>query len=88
MSLNLIKNNHPEISLAVQRLRLCLPIQGVQIQSLVGKLRPHMPGSQKKKSKSNAVTKFNKLLKNVLIKEIIKNNNKNNNPASCELPLR
>ena len=31
-------------SLAIQWLRLHLPTQGVQVQSLVGELRSHMPG--------------------------------------------
>ena len=30
-------------SLVVQWLRLCLPLQTVQVQSLVEKLRSHMP---------------------------------------------
>ena len=37
-------------SLAVQWLRLCLPMQGVQVQSLVGQLRSHMPRGQKTKT--------------------------------------
>ena len=36
-------------SLAVQQLRLHLSMQGVGVQSLVRKLRSHMPHSQKKK---------------------------------------
>lgn len=32
------ENSSIDTSLAVQRLRLCLPIQGVQVQSLVGEL--------------------------------------------------
>ena len=36
-------------SLAVQQLRLHLSVQGVGVQSLVRKLRSHMPHSQKKK---------------------------------------
>ena len=38
-------------SLAVQQLRLHLSMQGVGVQSLVRKLRSHMPHSQKKKKK-------------------------------------
>ena len=34
-------------SLAVQELRLCLPMQGVWVQSLVRELRFHMPHGQK-----------------------------------------
>ena len=32
-----------ETSLVVQWLRICLPMLGTQVQSLVGKLRSHMP---------------------------------------------
>ena len=37
-------------SLAVQWLRLCLPMQGLWVRSLVGKLRSHMPCGQKPKT--------------------------------------
>ena len=37
-------------SLAVQWLRLHLPMQGVQVGSLVGELRSHMPWGQKTKT--------------------------------------
>ena len=40
------KESAPGTSLAVQWLRLCLPMQGVQVQSLVGEPRLHMPPSQ------------------------------------------
>ena len=30
-------------SLVVQGLSICLPVQGTQVQSLVGELRAHMP---------------------------------------------
>jgi len=36
-------------SLAVQWLRLHLPMQGVWVQSLVRELRSHMPEKQKRK---------------------------------------
>ena len=36
-------------SLAVQWLGLYLSMQGVQVPSLIGVLRPHMPHSKKKK---------------------------------------
>ena len=39
-----------ETSLAAQWLRLRLPKPGVQIQSLIGELRSHMPRSQKTKT--------------------------------------
>ena len=35
--------------LVAQWLRLCLPRQGMQLQSLVGELRAHMPHGQKTK---------------------------------------
>lgn len=38
------------ISLVVQGLRFLLPMQGVRVQSLVGKLRSHMPHGQKTKN--------------------------------------
>ena len=34
----------------VQWLRLCLPMQGVQVQSLVGELRSHVPLDQQNKT--------------------------------------
>ena len=37
--------------LVVQWLRLYLPMQGVQIQSLVGGLRSHVPHGQKNQNK-------------------------------------
>ena len=37
-------------SLVAQWLGLCLPIQGVQVRSLVGVLRSHLPPSQNTKS--------------------------------------
>ena len=45
-------------SLAVQWLRLCLPTQGMRVQSLVRGLRSHMPPSQTAKpwNRSNVVT--------------------------------
>ena len=39
----------PGTSLGVQWLRLHLPMHGMQVQSLVGQLRSHMPWGQKKK---------------------------------------
>ena len=56
-------------SLAGQWLRLCFPIQGVWVRSLVGELRFYMPHSQKvktlkKKIRNNMVTEFNKDFKN------------------------
>ena len=50
-------------SLAVQWLRLRLPMQGVQVQSLVGERRSHMPCGQKAKQKQYC-NKFNKHFKN------------------------
>ena len=37
-------------SLAVQWLRLCLPMQRVQVQSQLGELSSHMPWDQKTKT--------------------------------------
>ena len=51
-------------SLVVQWLRLRLPIQGVQVRSLVGNLRSHMPRSQKTKKQKQYCNKFNKDFKN------------------------
>ena len=45
--------------MVVQWLRLCLPIQGVRVQSLVGKLTSHMSHGQKPKQKQYS-NKFNK----------------------------
>ena len=60
-------------SLVVQWLRLHLPVQGVQVQSLVGELRSHMPQGQKTKTsnRSNIVTNPIKTLKMVHVKKII-----------------
>ena len=60
-------------SLVVQWLRLHLPVQGVQVQSLVGELRSHMPQGQKTKTsnRSNIVTNPIKTLKMVHDKKII-----------------
>ena len=53
-------------------MRLCLPMKGVWVGSLVRKLRSHMPCGQKniKKKISNIVTKT---LKTVHIKKPLKN---------------
>ena len=52
-------------SLVVQWFRLHLPVQGEQVQSLVGELRSHMPQGQKTKTqnRSNIVTNSIKTLK-------------------------
>ena len=44
-------------SLAVHWLRLCLPVQGLQVWSLVGELRSHMSWGQKTKQKPEAILK-------------------------------
>ena len=51
-------------------------MQGVQVCSLVGELRSHMPRSQKTKTenKSKVVTNSMKTLKMVHIKKILKKN--------------
>ena len=55
----------------VQWLRLPLPMQRVRVQSLVRKLRPHMPRGQKTKTynRSNIITNPIKTLKMVHIKK-------------------
>jgi len=63
---------------SVQWLRLPLPVQGVQVRSLVRKLRSHMPQGQKTKNinkrrrKSNIITNSIKTLKMVHIKKIFR----------------
>jgi len=53
--------------LAVQWLRLCFPVQGAGVQSLVGELKSHTPLGQKTKTenRSNTVTNSVKTLKMV-----------------------
>ena len=48
-----VKSDQTGTSLVVQWLRLCLPVQGVQVRSLVRKLRSHMPLSEKKNNKTH-----------------------------------
>ena len=50
----------------VQWLRLCLPMQGVWVQSLVGELRFHMPDVRKNQGikQKQYCNKFNEDLKN------------------------
>ena len=51
--------------MAVQWLNLCLPLQGVQVSSLVVELRSHMPCAKKNKTKEKQYcNKFNKDCKN------------------------
>ena len=45
-----VKRQSIRTFLVVQQLRLCLPLQGTQIQTMVRKLRSHMPCSQKAKT--------------------------------------
>ena len=65
--------------MAVQWLRVCLPMQGVQVRSLVGELRHHIPQGQKKKTfkkkknRNSIVNKFKKDLKNAPHQKIFKN---------------
>ena len=58
-------------SLVVQWLRLCLPMQGVWVWSLVWELSSHMPHDQKTKTqnRSNTVTNSMKTLKMAHIKK-------------------
>jgi len=46
-----------ETPLAVQLLRLHLPMQGMRVRSLVREVRSHMPHGQKTDNTSNVVTK-------------------------------
>ena len=50
-----IQNTKPGMSLAVQWFRLHFPIPGVWVQSLVRKLRSHIPKNQNIKNRSNTV---------------------------------
>ena len=54
----------------VQWLRLCLPIQGVQVQSLARELRSHIPQGQRVKNIKQKLycNKFNKDFKKIIIK--------------------
>ena len=65
---SIFKNPIQGTSLAVQWLRLHLPMQEVWVQSLGGELRFHMPHGQKnqktfKKTQKQYCNKFNKDLK-------------------------
>ena len=62
------KRSTPGTCLVVQWLRLPLPMQGVQVPSLVGELRRHLPCGQKPKHKTQKqyCDKFNKDFKNGL----------------------
>ena len=59
-----------ETSLPVQWLRFHLPMQGVQAQSLVEELRPHIPRCQKAKTQNRSIVVTNSIntLKMVHIK--------------------
>jgi len=46
-----IKNCNVGTSLAAQRLRVHLPMQGVQVRSLIRELGSHIPLGKKKKKK-------------------------------------
>ena len=65
---------HLSSSLAVQWLKLGLPIKGVWVQSLVGELGSYVLHSQKSKTgnRSHIVTKSIKTLKMVHIKKNLK----------------
>ena len=47
---NTNSKRYMETPLAVQWLRLCLPMKGMQVQSLVGEIRPYMPPGWKTKN--------------------------------------
>ena len=68
-----IKDKSLGVSLVGQWLRPCLPMQGVQVQPLVGELRSHMPFGQKPKHKtSNTVANSIKSVKMAHIKSLKK----------------
>ena len=68
-----IKDKSLGVSLVGQWLRPCLPMQGVQVQPLVGELRSHMPFGQKPKHKtSNIVANSIKSVKMAHIKSLKK----------------
>ena len=56
-------------SLVVQWLRLRLPLQGVQVQSLVRELRSHMPCENENINQNQYCNKFNKDFKEKKKKE-------------------
>ena len=59
LEMGLIKISTPGTFLVAQRLRLHLPVQGRQVQSLVRELRPRMSWATKAKHKvSNIITKL------------------------------
>ena len=75
----LIKMNLWGTSLLVQCLRLCLPMQGVWVQCLIGKLRsPHMAWGQETKTenRNNIIANSVKTYKMIHIKRTSKNNKK------------
>ena len=67
----LVKNRYRGTSLLVQWLRLHLPMQGVQVQSLARELGSHMPCGRKTKTwnRNNILTNSIKTLKMVHIKK-------------------
>ena len=76
------------ISLAVQWLRLRLPMQEVRVRSLVGGLGSHMPQGQntKTENRSNTVINSIKTLKMVHIKKVFKKNTHKYNLREAEGP--
>ncbi|MDP1051206.1 hypothetical protein, partial [Klebsiella quasipneumoniae] len=64
------KSLNIETSLTVQRLRLCLPLQGLWVLYLAGELRSYMPCSKKPKHKiEGVVTNSTKTFKMFHIKK-------------------
>ena len=66
-------NHQSGTSLVVQGLRLCFPMQGVWVQSLVRERKSHVPRSQKmetlKEKQKQYCNKFTKYFKMVHIKK-------------------
>jgi len=66
-----IKREQEKLHESTKWLNLCLPMQGLQVQSLVEELRSHVPLCQKAKTenRSNIVTNSIKNLKMAHIKK-------------------
>jgi len=67
------RQSHVGTSLVVQWLRLCLPMQGVWVGSLVEELGSHMPSAKKKQNikQKQYCNKFNKDTKFFLKTEVM-----------------
>ena len=71
----LLKCKQVGTSLVVQWLRLCLPMQGMRVRSLVGELGSHVPWGQKNqniKKQKQCCNKLNKDFRDGPQKKILK----------------